>query len=541
MDELNAKYPKWFRDRGYLHLTGKESTVGRTAMPLFNKITNNQKFISEYAFFPLIHTNILERRYKKINQYNHARAHSFKQNGVFKRTIKSRPIHYANHTDALIFGHYSSILRDKHEELLNSTPELSSCIIGYRKVVIPGLFKNDGSPKYAGTAHFAREAFEEIKSRTLASDCTVLKFDIEKFFSSMDHKILLRAWSNLLELPKLPKDHYNVYKASTRMHYILLDDLRRYQTKKGRKAGFDEKKLAGIRKGGAESLYTSVQELRLAIKNKEITVYKNPFTNRKTENQKTGEKWISKGIPQGLPISSTLANIYLLDFDRTIYEQLVQGKDCYYRRYSDDLIVICKPEDAREVKKFVIEAIESSGVSISEEKTEEFLFGHRPKNTYSSRLTSIKIGNEKQTVNYPFTFLGFEFYGYQTLIKSANLAKFYRRMIYSIKRKSKRALKIADENDESPVLFHNQLLRLYKTKDLRKTEIKRSRKWLKPNRFGVYVYRVNSETKPLRSNYFSYLKRSADTMGDKRILRQIRKHHFIYNQAIERHFRKGAI
>lgn len=284
-----------------------------------------------------------------------------------------------------------------------------------------------------------------------------------------------------------------------------------------------------------------MEELRSAIREGDITVYKSPFTKSANGKPKNGKKRVAIGIPQGLPISSVLANIYLLDFDRAIIENLVkdESKKCYYRRYSDDLIIICNTPQVEEVKSFVLETIRKSDVEISEDKTEEFRFKHLPFNRKDIRLTSIKKNKTKMpSIGHPFTFLGFEFYGYQTLIKSANLAKFYRRMIYGVKRKSKRALKIAESNDSKPILFHNQLHRLYSAKDLRKTEIRRNNKKLildKTGR-GIYRYKVRPKSEAMRSNYFTYVNRAAQILGDKKIERQVRNHQTIYKQAVIRHF-----
>ena len=47
----------------------------------------------------------------------------------------------------------------------------------------------------------------------------------------------------------------------------------------------------------------------------------------------------SYGIPQGSPISALLANVYMLDIDKKIYE-IVTGHNGMYMRYSDDFIII---------------------------------------------------------------------------------------------------------------------------------------------------------------------------------------------------------
>lgn len=138
------------------------------------------------------------------------------------------------------------------------------------------------------------------------------------------------------------------------------------------------------------------------------------------------------GIPQGLPMSAVLANIYLLDFDKKVIEYLVKNKGAFYRRYSDDIILICDKNFVNKAEQFIIDEMENAKVKISKEKTEKFIF-----KTANNRITVHKVVLENSVEilkdNQPLIYLGFEFYGYQTLIKSTNLSKFYRRMIYAVK------------------------------------------------------------------------------------------------------------
>lgn len=62
-----------------------------------------------------------------------------------------------------------------------------------------------------------------------------------------------------------------------------------------------------------------------------------PFNQQIREKQGKQNK---RGIPQGTPLSATLANIYMLDFDAKIYEEASKPyKNVYYQRYSDDLFL----------------------------------------------------------------------------------------------------------------------------------------------------------------------------------------------------------
>lgn len=520
--------PTWLKSKGYLHLT-PQIDVLRREKELLSKI-QNEKFIAKYGFYPLIYSSIDDRKYKKSivseNPLKIERKHSFKNTeGKFVKNIKSRPLHYATHMDALIFGYYAELLQDKYEELLKPQQDLSECIIAYRKIPI-----GDGSGKNKGTIHFANEVFEEVKKRATNEECTVLTFDIKSFFPSLNHTFLKEAWCKLLGVERLPEDHYNVFNASTKFSYILMDELRAYQSKNGRRAGFDEKKLAKIRNDvGVNCFFESSKEFKEKVKNKELRVYKYPFWDK--------ENRCPIGIPQGLPISTILANLYLLEFDLEVYQKLVVQENCYYRRYSDDIVIICNNSQSSQIKDFVKDSIKAQKVKISEDKTEEFIFERFILENGDTKLRSVKITSCERKTDVPLIYLGFEFYGERKAIKSSNLSKFYRRMIQAIKSKSRIALKEAESKpDKSPIIFRRQLYRLYSTINLRKTNIRTKFKRIVKTEKGNYRTISIESNKKLKSNYFTYIDRASEIMDAPSIKRQLRNHKKIFNQAVFKHF-----
>lgn len=520
---MNNEQPDWLKAKGYLHITAAID-VRRRRFEIIRKVTN-PTYVARYAFYPLIHATINERRYKRVDSVTGKRAHSYMdENGEHKHNAKSRPLHYATHMDAIIFGYYADHLQQKYEIELRKFQGLSDCIVAYRKIPI----ENEETNK--STIHFAHEVFEEIRRRGEVNDCGVLTFDIKSFFSSLDHQKLKKIWASLLEVDKLPDDHYNVFKAATRFSYILKDDLRKYPNKKGRKSEFDEKELARIRnKHGINAFFESPKAFRERIKDGSLKLHKYPFHNKDNKPM---------GIPQGLPISAVLANLYLLEFDKKILDTVVNQMGGYYKRYSDDIVIVCAPSQMDVIRNFVESTIEESKVTISKDKTEKFIFRKIAFGKKEPRLTSIKISNDQENISAPLVYLGFEFNGQKTLIKSANLAKFYRRMISSVKRKAKRAIKIAEQNPGTkPVIFRRQLYKLYMTKG--KGKIHRRWKKLVKNELGEYRLVTGEKTKQMRSNYLTYATRASETMQEPAILHQIRNHKKIFNQAVQRHLKKN--
>lgn len=509
--------PTWLKNRGYIHITN-QIDISRDAKEVLRKV-RDKDYVSKHAFFPLIHTSIVNRRYNNVlktddkgnQRYYRTHCHNGKPQG------KPRPLHYATHIDSMIFGYYGEILQKNYIKELNRTLGLETCVTAYRR--IPKLDKPDNCKS---TIDFAHEVFEEIKLRG-QNGCCVLKFDIEKFFSSINHTVLKKVWAQIIHEDYLPKDHYSVFKAATKFSFILKDDLRINSSQNGRKSGFDERKLAEIRKLNVSAFFESPSDFRAALENKLLTVYKNNFKNSHNE---------MIGIPQGLPISATLANLYLLGYDKTIFQEVVVKKGGFYRRYSDDMIIICDRSDHQFIEDLVKTSLIECCLEISDSKTEKHYFKPVCEGDGSNKLMNFEFDDDGKPAKKPLTYLGFEFYGYKTLIKSANLAKFYRRMISAIKTSSNRAALASKKLDGSTnQLFKRRLFQLYSSINLEKKKPIRRNKYLAANKFGQYVINSKIGNKKLYGNYFTYASRAANLMNEPAILNQLRRHKIIFNQA----------
>lgn len=546
---MQKEIPAWFKEKGYLHIS-PSLKMKEESSSIISKITN-PRFIENYAFYPLMHTFILERKYKKGNPEKHTtanRRHAHKEivSGQTKSNAKLRPLHYASHFDALVYGYYADILNTKYNDELLANNDLNKAVLAYRKIE---TFPESGKGK--ANIHFAKECFDEIKHRALKEEVAVLAIDLKSFFSTLDHQYLKEVWAKLLKKPRLPKDHYNVFKSCTKFKYVLKDDLRvGKKNKSGRKKPFDESKLANIRKTkGFRCFFESNEDFRANMSQGKLQVYSNPFY-REIENidkSKYTKRQISVGIPQGLPISAVLANLYLLDFDTKIINYLKKAHNGFYRRYSDDILVVCSKDSMDEIEQFAYQLIKTYKIKISEEKTERFIFKNvqYTKSNYSKRLTCFSLGangTERQAV---LTYLGFDFSGYQIGIKNQNLAKYYRKLISSVKRKAKRAIKLNESNSNyKKAVYKNQIKKIYnlplKFKDaenIEGTKINRTRYNLVLNDRGFYEFRHYMPKTKNQANYRSYIKRCCDTFETNSFKSQIRKSKTIVHQAISKHLK----
>lgn len=530
--------PSWLKEKGYLHLS-PSLELGTNDGQILKKVTS-KKYVESYAFYPLIHTVISDRKLKKGSSEKHTtseRKHTHYRLKTLHpvKNSKDRPLHYASHMDSLVFGYYANIIKEGYESLLRKEPLQDQAVIAYRKIE---TFK--GSEKGKSNIHFAKECFDEIKKRTQdGSEVSVLAIDLKSFFSSLDHKILKEQWCRVLQEKELPKDHYRVFKACTNFNYVLLDDLRIRKNKSGRKAPYDESKLAYIRKTkGFRCFFESNEDFRKTIKEGDLPIYSNPFS-KKLPNGKP----VKIGIPQGLPISAVLANLYLFDFDLEIVNRWVKPKNVYYRRYSDDIFIVCEKNLSNEIEEGINELEKKYEVKISKDKTEKFIFRNVAIKNSNSRLECFRINEEGREVSSAMSYLGFEFRGYHTGIKSTNLAKYYRKIISTVKRKSKRTLKLMGENPNTKkAIFKNQVRKIYnlpvkfKDGDLTEEKIKKKMRYnLVLNDRGFYEFKFSERKNKKQANYHSYIKRCCEEFQTNSFQNQIKKSKHIAYSAITKY------
>ena len=485
------KKKDWFKYRGYPHIANKVPLAKRE---MVKRYVQNPEKIAEHVFLPLISKQLIQRRFKRYDSFNsNVRAHYVIKNGVRVSSKKVRTIMYATHLDAHVYAYYNKeILEPKYEAILKSDVNLNQSVIAYRSLPLP-----DGKGN-KNNIHFAKEVFDSITDR---GESTAILIDIENFFPSLNHKQLKLSWAKVLGFKSLPKDHYNLFKAATNYSFFNLASL------KNARGHFDEKRLASFKNNGRDAYFESVKE----FVDSDVQVFKNPTKG--------------KGIPQGLPISALLANIYMLNFDRAIVKRLVEGMGVMYRRYSDDMLFVCKRGDRDAVEKIVYEEIEKVKLTISIDKTEVVQFTEGVKNDKKELISHRDIKGEWIT-DRPMSYLGFEFYGYKTLIKSKNLASFYREMKQSVRRRSRR-IETRKQNElvDTLPIFKRKVYRLYSYQGVKK-RILISNSGI-PNR--------KHQKRKFRGNFIRYANNAAEIMDAPEIRNQIKNHWRILQKTIDKY------
>jgi hypothetical protein len=389
----------WYKPKAFTHLTPKLTFKDRGRIEQY---ISNPENISTHNFFPLIHRTIVTKRLKrgKDKNGNEIKKHFFYKGGKRESTAKYREIYYPTHLDAHIYSYYSqNVLGPLYEMELGKNPILDQSIVAYRKIPI-----SDGS-RCKCNIDFANEAFEEIgKSK---GEVAVIALDISKFFDSLDHKKLKKAWCRLLGRNNLEKDHYSIFKSLTQFSYVELSSLLKE---------FEYKHPNDLIQKNVACFVNNGDEFREKIKAKGY-LKKNPFRREGLEGKK-----VPIGIPQGTPISAFLANLYLFEFDQKLLE--IIGTNSVYRRYSDDLLIICPREQYEAIAEKIYCLIKEFDLIIQPSKTQVSYF----------------INGKLEKGQKPVVYLGFQFDGINKRIKSASLAKFYRKLKRNIKYRAYRAL-----------------------------------------------------------------------------------------------------
>lgn len=368
---------------------------------------------------------------------------------------KPRPIAFASHFDTYVFAYFSHYLNKKY---LDSIKNFDECVLAYRA---------DLNGKC--NIQFAKEAFDEIDNYIdKYGNCSVIALDIKKYFLNIDHSILKKMWLKVIDEPKLPNDQFQIFKHITEFgsidfysflnHYkVNLQKLR----KKARKDYLRHNKI-------------EIQE-NPKLKHKQPRVFNTilelmPGYNKKVKPSKyvreiRKAKFIKKnkiGIPQGSSISALLSNIYLMNFDNDIYNKSMD-EGFTYRRYCDDLLIVCKSNHVNELNKYLINKIKQEcKLVIQPEKTDvvdfkQYKSGHR--SVERKLVGDLYMEQDVNTDHFkPVQYLGFTYDGKDIKIRPKSIAKYFTKMRQRINKTVNMAY---SSNSKGSYILKKQLYKRY--------------------------------------------------------------------------------
>lgn len=366
------------------------------------------------------------------------------KNGRFKLDNKPRRIFYSSHKDSYIYSYYTSVLEKLYEEKLKLNA-LSDNVLAYRSGQGCNITMSKG-------------AFDEIDRQ---KNCVAIAVDITKFFDKINHRNLKNEWRDLLG-EALPNDHYRIYKSLTK--YSWIDRSKILESLELKSAKNLPKPICSH-----EDFQSVIQPLIKGYYKKE-------------------------GIPQGSAMSALLSNIYMFELDKTL-KDYAEGLQGYYRRYSDDILLIlpCE-ENAQELIESSIEKVRETlnsrgnKLKLSEKKTVISLF---------KQGVWDKDYNFSNNNNYnfeEFQYLGFTYNGKRKLLRHSTLSKYWGRVNKSI----------------------------ISSKSIAYTRMLKGIKDHKPKK--EYIYENYTHIGSRFNFYNGYLRRSSEIMNEPQIKKQLKGH-----------------
>lgn len=393
----------WFIGRGYRHFDHPLSFESA------RKLVSSPDKVAKHSFRPLLSYEKSERRFQGFNA-----------DGTAKIRHKSRLICYASHRDAQIYAYYAFMLERLYADLRKEVG-IDDCVLAYRS----GKGCN---------IDMANAAFEEIKKR---DSCSVLAFDISGFFDSIDHKNLRKQWCRVLGKEVLPDDHYNLFRALTCFSRVKQECCLVA-------LGIEEKALkkSTVPLCDDHTFHEKICGRAVGFENLIVT-------NSDGYDERNAINWNSYGIPQGTPISAILSNIFMIDFDLEM-EALARKIGGTYRRYSDDILFICPPEQEDMVQKEVTRALEDQGdvLRINKGKTEIARF-KKNGDKFNCQVRK-KDGNWRDgSVQY----LGLSFDGRKKTLRHQTIARYQRKVKYAVRNARRTARHFNKDKIRSRALY----------------------------------------------------------------------------------------
>lgn len=417
---------EWLKFKKYPHI-GKPLTSKKDKSWVLQYVKDRQK-IEKHKFVPLLHRTLSQHKFRPLEDAPK------NPKGKRERTVgnnKEREVYYPSHLDSIVYSYYNNLLTIAYEKYLENKPYQYSGV-AYRKIPI-----DKGKSGNKSNIEFALETFEFIennKDRRLS----VIVSDVTSFFDNLDHRLLHKQWKRVLgDRNDLPKDHYAIFKNLVNKKYVNENELfMRFQDKlMVERFKPNDKTQKELKRKRVKKIYNMRRENVVAFCsskeffNEATDLIRVDKPNNNLVRQSLG-KTEKKGIPQGTPISATLANIYMLDFDERIQKE-TSIRNGYYQRYSDDLVIVCDREDEEYFYKLIRNEIEGKAkLNIQRKKTKIYHYELYKDEKFKGGL----FENKKVNPNHQLEYLGFEYDGSKIRVKTASFSRFYRTMKRSFRR-----------------------------------------------------------------------------------------------------------
>lgn len=435
------------------------------------ELATTPEYVQKHKFFPFLSYKIITKKFAA-------------------KTPKERVINYCARKDAYIYSYYRHILLNKYNALLEKIG-LDDCIIAYRQIL------SQNTKRGKGNIDFAKDAFNEVIRR---KECIAITLDITSFFESLDHTLIKQKWCRLLEVDRLASDHYRVYQHITSYKLVDLEEsYKRLGLMTIKHIDGKSTKCYKHTRNKQPTQLCTPQEFREKI------VGNNGKYKSIIKNNPHVDKGELRGIPQGSPISDIIANMYLLDFDQNL-KLLTDKKDWYYRRYSDDILLIVPLDtDLEEVV---------NGIRIFLNKEGGYLYLKDKKSTFTKFYQTNDIikckaldekGNTKNT-DQGLEYLGFSFDGRKINLKSQPIARYYKKTRQGIELHVRRAMNEAKEIGSTDL-----------KSCINKVQATIYHKYSTPNQ------KWKKDDQP-PANFITYVARAEKIMNDESIVRQLSKH-----------------
>jgi RNA-directed DNA polymerase len=383
-DKLLTKKPfskKFIGSRGYPHFDAPISLNNAKAIGQLSGRLSNPNVLAHWPFYPFL------TKYQRVRRYRHNQAAStdgsppvVHRDQKEQTHIKSRPIMVAAHQDACVFAFFAYLLTEPYETVIKKE-RIDDNVVAYRSI------------HASNNVDFAKKAFGYMQS---TNELTCLLIDIKGFFDNINHDKLRKLVCSVLGTTTLPDELNHVFRNITAYRFANEDNVVK-EIKRQKKHYLT--KIAGA------------GQYRRICKTGDFNRY---IDNSKFVHKNT--KGI--GIPQGSPVSGILANISLLEFDCWVRDRISNYDVSFYQRYSDDIIIVCPPQEAKQLYVDILQKLKDSGVKASARKTEVFF---KSGDTITNIVKDIESGASESRQNIQY--LGLEWNGKQIVLRPSTVTR----------------------------------------------------------------------------------------------------------------------